>query len=535
MSKVRVLLADDRQQVRRERKIEPRLIAGGLTLGLVMALLILVVVPRLGAAKPPSPDYWPTEGWKSSPPEAQGLDSTMLADALLAWRAQNVQIHSLLVIRNGYVVADASFYPYDGRTIHDVASVTKSVMTTLIGIAVDQGKLDLDDRMVSYFPDRTIANLDDRKEAITVRHLISMTAGFQCVRDGMDGDSAIEMQRSPDYVQFVLDLPMAFEPGTQFVYCSPAISLLSPILQKATGMSTLEFARQYLFSPLGIQDVLWETDPQGNHRGWGDLSLHPHDMAKIGLLFLQEGRWEGEQIVSRRWVKEARIAQSETPAEEDPYGYGWWLTTDLEGVYRAEGRNGQYIYIFPDWNMLLVATGGGYDIEEIGESLLAIIGAMEDTLPANPAGLARLDEASDVVARPPAASPVASLPEVALTVSGQTFVFDPNLVGLESIAFDFTEGSSEATGQVKVFGEQVVTLPIGLDGLYRFQFDEDGRLVAIRGAWTDSQTFVLEHNSVTGNDQLVLRFHFLGDRVEVTISDAYAGTGPKFEGRLQQP
>lgn len=522
-------------KVKKTKKVNARLIAGVLALGIVVMLVVFIVIPRLGGtAKPPAPDYWPTEAWQSSTPEAQGIDSALLADALLAWRQENIQIHSLLIVRNGYMVTNATFYPYDGQTIHDVASVTKSVMTTLIGIAADQGKLDLDDKMVSFFPDRTIANLDARKEAITVRHLVSMTSGLQCVRDGLEGDTTLEMLRSPDYVQFALDLPVAYEPGSQFIYCSPAISLLSPILQQATGMTTLDFARQYLFEPLGIHDVLWETDPQGYYRGWGDLSLHPHDMAKLGLLFLQEGRWEDRQIISRRWVQEASTAQSVTPGEEDPYGYGWWLTPDLEGVYRADGRNGQYIYILPGWNMLLVTTGGGFDIEEIGESLLEIISAMQETLPANPTGVARLEEAVAAIAKPPAANSVALLPDGARNISGQTYVFNANLIGLESVVFEFND-SAEATGYVKAAGNPAVALSIGLDGLYRFRFDEDGRLVAARGSWTDSLTFALEYNSVTANDQLMLQFHFQGDRVEVTVSDAYSGTGPKFEGRLQEP
>jgi CubicO group peptidase (beta-lactamase class C family) len=523
-------------KVKKTKKVNASLIASVLVLTLVAALFFFVIVPRLGGtAKPPAPAYWPTTGWQTSPPEEQGIDSALLADALLAWRQQNVQIHSLLLVRNGYVVADAAFYPYDGQTIHDVASVTKSVMTTLIGIAADQGKLDLDDKMISFFPDRTIANLDARKEAITVSHLVSMTSGLQCVRDGREGDSAIEMQSSSDYVQFALDLPVAYEPGSQFIYCSPAISLLSPILQQATGMTTLEFARQYLFEPLGIHDVLWETDPQGYYRGWGDLSLHPHDMAKLGLLFLQEGRWEDRQIISRRWVRSASVVQSETPSGEDRYGYGWWLAPDLEGVYRAEGRNGQYIYILPDWNTLLVTTGGGFDIGEISESIIEILGEMEETLPANPAGVARLEEATAAVAQPPAASLVPPLPDIARTISGQTYVFESNLAGLESVALDFVDGSDEASGHVKAAGNPTVALTIGLDGVYRFRFDDVGRLVAARGSWTDPQTFVLEYNSVTANDQFVFQLYFQSDRVEVTVSDAYFGTGPKFEGRLQEP
>jgi CubicO group peptidase (beta-lactamase class C family) len=516
------------------KKIDVRVIATVLAVGIILVLLAIIVIPWLHEIlRSVAPPYWPTTGWRTSTPEAQGIDSEKLADLVLAIREQNIPVHSLLIIRNGYVVADATFYPYDGQTVHDVASVTKSVMTTLIGIAIDQGKLDLDDKMISFFPGRSIANLDTRKEAITVRHLVSMTSGLQCIRDGMQGSTTIEMERSPDYVQFALDLPVAYEPGSQFVYCSPAISLLSPILQQATGMTTLAFAQQYLFEPLGIRDVLWETDPQGYYHGWGDLSLHPHDMAKLGLLFMQEGRWGDKQIVSRRWVKEASTAQSETPSEEDPYGYGWWLTPDLEGVYRADGRNGQYIYILPSWNMLLVTTGGGFEKGEIGEPILEIIGEMEETLPANPAGVADLEEATVAIAQPPAASPVAPLPDIARTISGQAYVFETNLVGLESVSFDFADGSGEAIGHVEAAGDPTVALSIGLDGVYRFQFDDVGRLVAARGSWTDPQTFVMEYNSVTANDQLVLQFHFRGDRVEVTVSDAYSGTGPKFEGRLQ--
>lgn len=521
--------------IRLERKRNNgRLIAGFLALGIVVILAVFVVIPWLREAqRPADPPYWPTTGWQTNLPEEQGINSDKLADLVLTIREHGIQIHSLLVVRNGYMVADAAFYPYDGRTIHDVASVTKSVMTTLIGIAVDQGKLDLDDKMVSFFPDRTIANLDARKEAITVRHLVSMTSGLQCVRDGREGDSAIEMQRRPDYVQYVLDLPVAYEPGSQFIYCSPAISLLSPILQQATGMTTLAFAQQYLFEPLGIHDVLWETDPQGNYRGWGDLSLHPHDMAKLGLLFLQEGRWGGRQIISRRWVKDASVAQSETPEDEEPYSYGWWLAPDLEGVYRADGRNGQYIYILPDWNMVLVTTGGGFDIGEIAEPLLEIIGEMEETLPANPEGAARLEDALTAAIQPPEASPVAALPDTAQVISGNTYVFESNLIELESAAFNF-DGSAEATWHFKLVGRPIASVPIGLDGVYRFEFDDDGHLVAVRGSWTDPQTFVLEYNGVTGNDQLVLQLHFQENQVEVTVSDLYSGTGPTFEGQLQQ-
>jgi CubicO group peptidase (beta-lactamase class C family) len=240
-------------------------------------------------------------------------------------RELNVNIHSLLVIRHGYVALDATFYPFDGEAPHNVASVTKSLMTTLIGIAVDQSKLDLDDKMVSFFPGRTFANLDERKTDITVRHLAGMTSGLDCTNE-RDEQTLREMVASPDYVQFVLDRKVTWVPGTHFVYCSPAIHMLSPILQKATGMTTLDFARQYLFEPLGFGDVVWPQDPQGYYDGWSDVSLDTPDMAKLGFLFLHQGEWDGSQIISRQWVEAATQAQIRPP-NEDPYGYGWWIET----------------------------------------------------------------------------------------------------------------------------------------------------------------------------------------------------------------
>jgi CubicO group peptidase (beta-lactamase class C family) len=242
---------------------------------LVLLGLVLPSVPRIAAA--------PTDGWPTTTPEEQGLDSAKLADALLAMQQKVPDIHSFLLIRDGKVVVDASFYPYDGSTPHDLASVTKSVMTTLIGIAADQGKLRLDQPVLSFLPDRTIANRDSRKERITVAQLASMTSGFDCVGEP-DEPTLAAMQASDDWVQFTLDLPMVAEPGSRWEYCSPGMHLLSAILTKATGMTALDFAWANLFGPLAMREVIWPADPQGITHGWGDLHLHPRDAADLPVV-----------------------------------------------------------------------------------------------------------------------------------------------------------------------------------------------------------------------------------------------------------
>jgi len=508
----------------------------------VIIILILVAVAiaavliwqavKPSASEVPAPDYWPTTGWRSSTPEAQGIDSDKLTELLLAIREKNIQVHSLLVIRNGYVVTNATFYPYDGQTVHNVASVTKSFMTTLIGIAADQGKLDLDDKMVSFFPNRTIADLDPRKQDITVRHLVGMSSGLDCAAEP-DEPTLKEMEGSPDWVQFALDRKVVWEPGQQFMYCSPAIHLLSPILQQATGMTTLDFARQYLFEPLGFGDVMWPQDPQGYYDGWSDVSLHPHDMAKLGFLFLHQGQWEGRQIVSPEWVEEA-ISAHMTETDDDPYGYGWWIDPAVESGFRASGRGGQRIVVLPEWDMVVVTTGGGFELNEIAEPIVASFVDFENPLPANPEGESRLQEAIKTVAQPPEPQPNASLPEIARMISDKTYVFDPNPAGLESSVLVF-DGTSEATAFIQFSGRPLGSVPVGLDSVYRFSPGPDGRTQGYRGAWTDPQTFLLEYDGITNNDHAFLQFRFEGDRVEVSLQETAHEVGVQFAGRLQQP
>jgi len=177
-----------------------RTIVIGLVAVVVLAVLALVLVPRLFRSDQDSTQsYWPTQGWRTSTPEEQGFDSGKLAEGLQAMQDSSINIDSLLIVRNGYVVVDAYFYPYDNTIPHKLASVTKSVMTTLIGIAADQGKLRLDQPMVSSFPDRTIANLDTRKERITVGHLASMRNGFEsgCLKG--DEGTLNAMRANPDW------------------------------------------------------------------------------------------------------------------------------------------------------------------------------------------------------------------------------------------------------------------------------------------------------------------------------------------------
>jgi CubicO group peptidase (beta-lactamase class C family) len=437
-----------------------------------------------------------------------------LAEALEEVRSSFIQLHSLLIVRDGSVLVDAYVYPYDESLYHDVASVTKSVVSTLIGIAATRGELDLDAPIVSFFADREIADLNEDKERITVRDLLSMSSGLAC-SDWPSEQTQPQMRESPDWIRFVLDLDTVEEPGTTFSYCSPGMHLLSAILQQATGMTALEYARQELFEPLGIGDVYWPADRQGISHGWGDLAMHPRDAAKIGFLYLQGGVWDGRRILSPEWVAEATTPQVRTGRAED-YGYGWWVSPPGEepAFFRADGDGGQRILVVPSLDLVIVTTGGRYS-ERLFEALATATGSLEP-LPPNPTGVDRLQAVVDALALGPEPEPIPELPATARRISGRTYVFHEELFGIRSLNLDFDRSSSIATFRLDLASEPGPRLDrVGLDGVFRPSLE--GRPIVARGYWDDPRTFVIEIDEGPGLRTYELRLLFHGRAVRLDV------------------
>ncbi|MCJ7622064.1 MAG: beta-lactamase family protein, partial [Anaerolineaceae bacterium] len=255
----------------------------------------------------PDPAASPTGSWETSTPEEQGMDSALLAEMLAEVEAEGHEIDSIMVVRNGYMVLDAYIDPFQAGSKHIIHSCTKSIVSALIGIAIEEGHIQgLEQPILDIFPGRTPAILDERKEAMTLKDVLTMSTGFDCKDSYLYGWQGLrELRNSDDWVQFVLDMPMRDEPGTRFEYCNSGSFLLSAILSETTGMSALEYAQKSLFGPLGISDVTWPENPQGINIGWGELHMLPHDMAKIGYLYLNAGMWAEEQIVPRDWIEES--------------------------------------------------------------------------------------------------------------------------------------------------------------------------------------------------------------------------------------
>ncbi len=501
-----------------------------------VVLVLLLIGGTLHAVETQkTPAYWPTQGWQTSTPEEQGVDSEKLADMLERIKNQNINIRSVVVIRNGYVLLDACFHPYQKGTWHIIHSCTKSIMSALIGIAIDKGYIEsVKTPVLEFFPGRTAANMDENKKTMTLEHLLTMSTGF-LARDSYlyNWQGVTKMRASRDWIQYVLDLPMANAPGAKFDYSNCASFLLSAILQESTGTNALAFAKEYLFGPLGIHEVVWPSNPQGITIGWGEMRMKPLDMAKIGFLYLNKGVWEGKQVVSSSWVEASTREQIKSGTLSDGYGYQWWV--DENGYFMALGYSGQYIVVLPRQNIVVVFTSVLHSFNFfIPEMLLRnyIIPAAHSSTPLseNPEGEKRLQSVLHAISNPKA-SPVPALPEIAQKISGKTFVFDSNPMNFKRLSLDFRTKKDEALLTMS-YRDRNLQVPVGLDNVYRLT-NAVGYLRAYRGFWENDNTFVIDYQIVDFSERGKIRVTFEGDRMTVVSQEEVRGSTNTLTARLE--
>lgn len=312
-------------------------------------------------ATTPPRDYWPTAGWRSARPEDHGLDARRLAQTVEYLAAHVPHMNSLLIVRGGYLVAE-HYRESDGDRLRNLKSVTKSVLSSLIGIAIQTGDLPgVHATLGELLPEQFTSTDDRRKRAITLADLLTMRSGL----DWREWEGTTQqMTASPNWVRFVLDRPLVRDPGAAFNYSTGDTQLLAAVLHYATGMSALAFADLYLFDPLGIERRTWPADPQGINVGGAELSLSPRDMAKFGYVILNGGQWDDETLLPAGWVDAAFTphtpagAASDHDCERLDYGYLWWLRD--QGAHpgaQAVGYGGQFVYVIPALDLVVVMTG----------------------------------------------------------------------------------------------------------------------------------------------------------------------------------
>ncbi len=332
-----------------------------------LILTSIWVIPCSGGVEQQlTPDYWPTVDWRVSLPESQGMSSAVLQQLHAHIRANELPLDSYLVIRHGYIVYEDYPGNYEVHNSHILHSVTKSFTSALIGIAIDQGYISsVDAPVVSFFTDRTIANLDARKERMTVENLLNMRAGLEWDEWSYpytdSRNDLVQMIYSSDCIQFMLDRPMATEPGTSWVYNTGASHLLAGIIRETTGQFPIDFASDHLFGSLGISTVRWTRDRNGLNFGGSELHLRPRDMAKFGLLYLNDGEWDGTQIISSNWVDQSQRSPAH-PWTDTGYGYQWWKQLSA-GTFEARGLHSQWIIVHPEYDLVIVQTASDFEGE----------------------------------------------------------------------------------------------------------------------------------------------------------------------------
>src|SRR3984957_4376700 len=488
----------------------------------LLAVLILMSALELCdlAQANDSSQSWPTKEWQTSTPEEQGMDSAALAQVV-----DFVGIYkqdSLLIVRHGKIVVDAYYAPYAPNIRHDLRSVTKSFISTLTGIEVQEGLLHgVDHPIVDLFTDKHISNLDDGKKTITVQNMLDMTSGIAWSEDAYTPDETIiRMYKTPDPTEFVLSQPMSDPPGARFYYNGGNPYVLSALITRKAGRDALDFARDELFKPLGISSVRWaEADAQGVTDGESGLYLAPHDMAKLGYLYLHQGLWDGQQIIPSSWVD--RVRQGPVKATYGlHYANLWWSLPDRD-AFMALGRHSQIILVLPKLDVVAVTTGVRKDDEYFPTTALidGIAGAVRSdaSLAPDSAGQALL-AASIQKAATEQATPVGPAPELAKTISGKSYrlgendlhvkTFSLNLVD-PNPSWEYTSASERLDRPTARF-----TGPIGIDGLFRKGSARYG-IDAVKGSWLDDHTFVVERRILGHGEMQRWTLGFDGKKVNV--------------------
>ena len=308
------------------------------------------------------------DGWQTADLRTQGLDTTKLYQLFAQLPEAEHELHSILAVQGGELLLEEYFDDQQRDDQHDLRSASKSIRSLLIGIAIDQGFIgSIDDPIQKYLrPLEAKKNLDYRKEKITIRHLLTMSPGWDCNdRDKGSAGQEDRIYRKKDWLQYALDLSIINEPGAVSSYCSIGTVMLMEVLERASGMSLDGFAKKYLLDPLGISNYRWDhTSKKEVISAAKRLYMTPRDMAKIGQLVLQNGNWNGQLLVSEAWI--AQSTNQHTFIGESGYGFLWWMNAfPYEGKaipgFAASGNGGQYIVVFPEIDAVFVFTGGAYN------------------------------------------------------------------------------------------------------------------------------------------------------------------------------
>lgn len=472
-----------------------------------------------------------------STPEEQGASSRGIIDFLNAVNNSRNEMHSLMIVRHGKVIAEGWWKPYRPDLKHTLYSLSKSFTSTAIGFAVSENKLSVTDKVISFFPDKLPDTVSAYLDALTVKDLLSMSVG-------QTPDPSFLVAQDTDWVKRFFKVPVQHKPGSVFLYNSMATYMLSAILQKVTGEKLIDYLRPRLFIPLGIQDADWESDLDGiNVGGWG-LRVKTEDIAKFGLLFLQKGKWQDKQLLPESWIDEATAShidnapgapQAKKDSSDWMQGYGYQFWRSRFNSYRGDGAFGQYMLILPELDAVIAITSETTNMQDelnlVWKHLLPALRGETRSQHTKDAMELKKRLSSLKVPMPVLTDSVFTSP----ALTGKTFRLAENTRKIESVAFNQKgniitltikkEGKNYPLnfgkgiwmkGRTTMLGPSLVELAKGhFAGIPASQ-------VAGSYSWKNASALEMHLRYIDSPHTLQMTFYFEGNKVSLDIKDSFA-------------
>ncbi len=468
-----------------------------------------------------------------STPEAQGVSGQAILDFLDAIEKEKMELHSFMMLRHGQVIAEGWWEPYGPELVHTMYSMSKSFTSTAVGFAVAEGKLSVEDKVVSFFPEDLPSTISENLAAMRVQDLLTMSTGNE-------KEPTQAVVKEAHWVRTFLAQNIAYKPGTKFMYNSAATYMCSAIVQKLTGQTVLDYLTPRLFQPLGIHGMKWETCPRGiNTGGWG-LSLQTEGLAKFGQWLLQKGQWQGKQLIPSAWIDEATRFHIQQPGDDKPdrpkakndwlqgYGYQFWRCQGT--AFRGDGAFGQYTIVLPEQDAVIVMTSENKNMQgQLDLVWKHLLPALDAAAPLR-ADLSRLRQMKLGFPKGSESSPITE------RINGKTFTLEKNELGLTEVAF-----TQEADQWMFTCGAHKVTC--GLNSWHLGQAAFPGtppRLIsggkpkeptiskiAAHATWEDANTLQMtwRYTETPHHDRVTCRFE--GDTVTMTFLNSITAMNPK--------
>jgi len=465
-----------------------------------------------------------------STPEAQGVSAQAILDFLKAVEREKFELHSFMMLRHGQVIAEGWWEPYGPDLVHTMYSMSKSFTSTAVGFAVAEGKMSVEDKVISFFPYDLPTKVSDNLAAMRVKDLLTMSTGNEkeptqvCVKE-------------ENWVRTFLAQTIAHQPGTQFMYNSAATYMCSAIVQKVTGQKMLDYLTPRLFEPLGISGMKWETCPRGiNTGGWG-LSIQSEGLAKFGQLLLQKGKWNDKQLLPTAWIEEATRFHIQQPGGDKPdrpktqndwlqgYGYQFWRCQGT--AFRGDGAFGQFTIVLPEQDAVIVMTSENKNMQG---QLDLVWKHLLPSFDAQSPQAADLSQLKTLKLMPPKGR------KTSPTLTNKPYQLETNALGLQTVSFAFEDDRC-------VFKADSHLITCGLESWHRGEAAFPGtppRLIsggrpktalpskiAASATWADDTTLVLTWRYYETPHSDTLTCTFDGDDVTITFLNSITAMNPK--------